>query len=434
MPRGPRKLAISYRASHLTHYGGVFLLHRFLTRIGFKNAVATDIRLGQRNSRYSAGEMILALLYPMILGLGRIETTQQLRHNGVFQYLTGLPRYPDATTLRRFLLRVAPKGLPRIRALHDRLLYRITTTAVVPRRLIFDVDSTVLVVYGTQEQAEIGYNPVKRGRRSYHPLLCFEGQSRDFWHGELRPGDVHTASGTLELLDSCFRKIPFGVRDVILRADKGFFSHTLVEWLEARRARFVIVARLTPPIKRKLVHLRYSKVARGIEAAEFRYQPARWPRPYRFVVIRRPQPEEPSEQLTLFKLGRFHYQVLVTNLSLQPLKLWRFYNARAGIELVIRRLKGDYALGSIPTRHFFANEAYFHLLLLAYNLVTWFQRLCLPPEWHRLTLETLRRRLLFTPAQLVRTDNRPRLALRASAATEAAWKFALKRIERLKVQ
>jgi hypothetical protein len=101
------------------------------------------------------------------------------------------------------------------------------------------------------------------------------------------------------------------------------------------------------------------------------------------VVIRRLQPEEPTEQLTLFKLGRYHYQVLVTNLPLQPLNLWRFYNDRAGIELVIRQLKGDYALGHIPGRHFFANETYFHLLLLAYNLVNWFKRLCLPPEFQK---------------------------------------------------
>jgi hypothetical protein len=126
---------------------------------------------------------------------------------------------------------------------------------------------------------------------------------------------------------------------------------------------FVIVARLTAPIKRKLAHLRYVSPSPGIEVAEFRYQPTRWPHAYRFVVIRRPQPEEPAEQLTLFKLGRYHYQVLVTNLPLQPLNLWRFYNDRAGIELLIKQLKGDYALGSIPTRHFFANETYFHLLL-----------------------------------------------------------------------
>jgi hypothetical protein len=89
----------------------------------------------------------------------------------------------------------------------------------------------------------------------------------------------------------------------------------LVEWLEARKAGFVVVARLTGPIKRRLAHLRYTSPSRGVEVAEFSYQPTRWRRSYRFVVIRRPQPEEPTEQLTLFKLGRYHYQVLVTNFS-----------------------------------------------------------------------------------------------------------------------
>jgi DDE family transposase len=431
MPRGPRRLAITFGAKNLTHYGGVYLLHRFLSRIGFKDAVARYVLLIQRNHRYSVGEMLLALLYPMILGLERLETTQLLRQNGVFQYLTGLPSYPDATTLRRFLLRAAPAALPKLRALHDRFLQRLTVQPRVPHRLIFDVDSTVLVVYGTQEQARIGYNPQKRGRPSYHPLLCFEGQSKDFWHGELRPGDAHTASGTLDLLAACFAKIPTRVRLTIIRADKGFYDHKLVEWLEARRARFVIVARLTPPIKRKLPHLRYVSSSRDVEVAEFRYQPTRWPHPYRFVVIRRPQPDEPTAQLTLFKLGRYHYQVLVTNLPLQPLNLWRFYNDRASVELLIRQLKGDYALGSIPTRHFFANETYFHLLLLAYNLVNWFKRLCLPPELQAATLQTLRQRILLLPAQLRRTDNRPHLFLPASGPREAAWTHALDQIQRL---
>jgi hypothetical protein len=431
MPRGPRRLAITFGAKNLTHYGGVYLLHRFLSRIGFKDSVARYVSLIQRNHRYSVGEMLLALLYPMILGLERLETTQLLRQNGVFQYLTGLPSYPDATTLRRFLLRAAPAALPKLRALHDRFLQRMTVQPRVPHRLIFDVDSTVLVVYGSQEQARIGYNPQKRGRPSYHPLLCFEGQSQDFWHGELRPGDAHTASGTLDLLSACFAKIPTRVRLTIIRADKGFYDHKLVEWLEARRARFVIVARLTPPIKRKLPHLRYVSPSRDVEVAEFRYQPTRWPHPYRFVVIRRPQPDEPTAQLTLFKLGRYHYQVLVTNLPLQPLNLWRFYNDRASVELLIRQLKGDYALGSIPTRHFFANETYFHLLLLAYNLVNWFKRLCLPPELQAATLQTLRQRILLLPAQLRRTDNRPHLFLPASGPRETAWTHALDQIQRL---
>lgn len=433
MAKGPRSVQIAFGSPSLTHYGGVYLLHRFFTRMGLKHALAEKLRACHRNTRYTTGEMLLAVLYPMILGLGRIETSQLLQHNGVFQYLTGLQRYPNPTTMRRFLLRAAPTVLPKLRRLHDRFLALMTVRPHRPSRLIFDVDSTVLVVYGKQEQAKIGYNPIKRGRPSYHPLLCFEGQSKDFWHGELRPGDAHTASGTLALLTAAFAKRPPGGRLTIVRADKGFFDHTLIEWLEEHRARFVIVARLTAPIKRKLAHLQYMSPSRGIEVAEFRYQPTRWPCPYRFVVIRRPQPEEPTAQLTLFKLGKYHYQVLVTNLPLQPLNLWRLYNDRAAVELLIKQLKGDYALGSIPTHHFMANETYFHLLLLAYNLINWFKRLCLPAELHTATLQTLRQHILLMPAQLSRTDNRPRLILPASGAREAAWKYALGQIENLKL-
>ena len=218
---------------------------------------------------------------------------------------------------------------------------------------------------------------------------------------------------------------------MLVRADKGFYDHKVIEWLEERKARFVIVARITKPIKRKLTHQRYTSVSHGVEAAEFYYQPTRWLRPYRFVVVRRPQPEQPSEQLTLFKLGKYHYQVLVTNLDLKPLNLWRFYNDRAGVERIIRELKGDYPLGKIPTRHFFANVAYFHLLLLAYNLVNWFKRLCLPPEFQTATLQTLRNQILLMPALLVRAENRPRLAMPTSGPRETAWKYALHKIQKL---
>ena len=90
MPRGPRNLRVTFGAKTLTHYGGVYLIHRFLTRVGLKHAVAHDIQMVQRNNRYSIGEMMLAVLYPMILGLERIETTHLLGQNGVYQYLTGL--------------------------------------------------------------------------------------------------------------------------------------------------------------------------------------------------------------------------------------------------------------------------------------------------------------------------------------------------------
>src|SRR5215831_16410241 len=431
MARGPRKLTIKFGATTLTHDGGVYLLHRFLSRIGFKQALARQIELAQRNNRYSVGQMVLALLYPMFLGLERIETSQLLRQNGVFQYLTGLPSYPDATTLRRFLLRLAPTALSKMRARHDRFLPQMTERARPSRRLIFDVDSTGLVLYGKQENARSGYNPIKRGRPSYHPLLCFEGQTKDFWHGELRPGDAHTAAGVRDLLATCFGKIPTGVRQVIIRADKGFYDHKTFAWLEDRKARFVIAAKLTQAIKQRLSGLRYHHHGGNVSTAQFLYRPFGLQRRYRFVVIRRPQTEESSEQLTLFKMGQCFYQVFVTNLTLQPLNLWRVYNGRAGVERIIRELKSAYHLGKIPTHHFSANETYFHLLLLAYNLVNWFKRLCLPEEFQSATLATLRNQIFLMPAQLLRADNRPRLVMPHSGDREKAWKFALTKIDKL---
>lgn len=117
---------------------------------------------------------------------------------------------------------------------------------------------------------------------------------------------------------------------------------------------------------------------------------------------------------------------------MKPLNLWRCDNDRAGVELVIKQLKGDYALGSIPPRHFFANETYFHLLLLAYNLGNGFKRLCLPSDFQNVPLQTLRHKILLMPAQLRRTHNRPRVVMPASGPREAAWTYALHRINGLK--
>lgn len=102
-----------------------------------------------------------------------------------------LPASPDPTALRRFLRRFALRGLPKLRRLHDRWLAQLCQRPQPLTRVLLDLDSTVLTLYGQQEQARIGYNPRKRGRPSYHPLLCFEGQAKDYWHGELRPGDAH---------------------------------------------------------------------------------------------------------------------------------------------------------------------------------------------------------------------------------------------------
>ena len=103
---------------------------------------------------------------------------------------------------------------------------------------------------------------------------------------------------------------------------------------------------------------------------------------------------------------------------------------RASIEQLIRELKGDYGIGHIPTQQYLANEAYFHLLLLAYNCVVWFQHACLPEHLHSATLQRLREDVLVVPAYLTRTANRPNLWV-PDPDLAAVWQSVLTSIDRL---
>ena len=338
----------------------------------------------------------------------------------------------NISILRRYLFRMATVALPKLRNLHDKMLMQFSCSPKQPTSIIFDLDSTVLTLYGKQELARIGYNPSKPGRVSYHPLLCFNGLTKDYWHGELRSGDTHTSTGAIEILESSFAKMPASVKTAKIRADRGFFNHKIIETIESYKAKFIIVAKATRPIKRKLSSLRYRKHTSGTESAHFYYQPHGWQKKYRFIVIRRPLPEEQTNQLSLFTKGRYSYQVFVTNMTQTALYCWKFYNKRASVELIIKELKHDYPLAKIPTKHFHANEAYFHILLFSYNLLNWFKRLCLPKEFHTMTLNTLRYRLLLIPGEFVRSGNKPVLKLPANFQYKSAFQFAIKNIKKLK--
>jgi hypothetical protein len=56
----------------------------------------------------------------------------------------------------------------------------------------------------------------------------------------------------------------------------------------------------------------------------------------------------------------------------------------------------------------------FQIVLLAYNLLNWFKRLCAPAHLQRATLQRLRQRLFLVPSQLVRPGGVPTLRLAPS--------------------
>src|SRR6266550_5525636 len=150
--RSPRNVRIICNHRGLSHFGGSYFFHEFL------------------------------------LGLDRIETAALLHTDETFQYLTGLQSFPDPQTLRRFLLNAPADLREQLHRANDRLLQSFIHLPKHRSRLIFDLDSTLLTVFGHQQGAEVGYNPRYRGKRSYDPLLCVEANSSFLWDVELRRG------------------------------------------------------------------------------------------------------------------------------------------------------------------------------------------------------------------------------------------------------
>lgn len=433
MPRsGSKKVHIAFTAGRLTHFGGVYLLHQFLQHIKLRTFLHEGIRVSERNNHFSVTERLMALVYPMILGLNSVELVTLFGRNGVFQYLTGLPRVPNPTTLRRFLVRKADAVLPRLRAVHDEMRTHFLSTPLPQTSVYLDFDSTAKTLYGHQEGVVKGYNPGHKGKKSYHPLICTEAHLGDCLGGELRYGNVHTAAGVFEMFRRILSLLPSSVRTIRVRADAGFYDGDFVALLRDNRIEFAIVAHMTSPIREKVARMRYTAVTPDLSVAEFHYKPNGWDRKHRFVVLREKLTEERREQLKLFTLENYAYHCIVSNLPLSPHNIFAFYENRSGMERIIRTLKEDYPFSAAPTNCFNANALYTELSLLSYNIVTWFKRLCLPEDWQSYTIPTLRHRILLVPGVFTKTNNRPKLKLPRNTPYQDVFEKAQKKIKELR--
>jgi len=331
--------------------------------------------------------MVLVLAWPLV-GLDRNETASLLRCRGTFQFLTGLPPFPDPQTLRRFLLHAPQAFAAQLRRANDRLLQFVLHLPDHRSRLILDLDSAVVTTFGHQEGATLGYDPRYRGKRSYQPLLCIEAGSAHLLGAFLRPGKTDPHSSMLELFRHCWDHSPADIREVRVRSDAGSYNVSFLSELEDHDTRYAVVAQLRRPLRRILPGLSYQRVNPDWEMAKCEYRAHSWSEPRRHVVTRR-LVATAEHHLTPFQLGRDYYRGWVTNLDLTPHGLWRFYGGRAAIEVRIRELREDFALANIPTLAFAANRLYLEVIRFAYNLVAAFQRICFPVDWQSFTLRTL---------------------------------------------
>jgi hypothetical protein len=104
------------------------------------------------------------------------------------------------------------------------------------RRIVLDMDSTEIPVYGEEEQS--AYNGHFEST-CYHPLLLFNREG-DCLAAKLRPGNVHSAEGWEELLLAEIERQQRLGREVVFRADAAFAKPELYEALEERDVKYAI--------------------------------------------------------------------------------------------------------------------------------------------------------------------------------------------------
>jgi len=398
-----KAVGVRFTAKNLTTVGGIGLFHKFAKRLKVEETLAARVELPRRVSKYTPARLLLSLVYSFVLDLTRLSDALFLRQDEVAHRLLGFSDFPHPSTLSRFLAKFTVPQAKGIGKATVALLMKARDNLKGYQRITLDLDSHVKTVYGNQQRAKPGYNPKKPGRKSFHPLLCFIGETRDFLWGRFRPGNRYSGQGVGSFLRECLRLLPKWIKEIRLRGDSGFYDEKFLEELERKGIKYAIAAKLYHSIQRQLGGLEYRDIGGGYSVAEFRHQ-GTWKKERRMVVVREEIKEgKKKKQPKLFELKGYSYQVIVTNIGgMAPEEVWRFYNGRANVENMIKEGMMSYGLDVTPSHCYGGNVAHFFLVMLAYNLMNWFKELVLGQSKVKRMAKWVRMRFLFIAGKLVR--------------------------------
>jgi hypothetical protein len=213
MPKGPRKFHFAFEKSGLTRFGGLSLFQAFCHAFAIRHFLQLSVRWPDYDYRdYHPADLFLAHVFCIVGGIGRVENTQCLIHNGLIPPLLGLAEFPHRDTLRSFLLRFGARELRSLQAAHDKLRAELFQRLGLLYSATVDADTTTLVTYGSQEGVARGYIPKRaHGQPSYAPILSSEGRSGLSLGMELRSGNVHSSVGAGDFLNHILHKLPSSI-------------------------------------------------------------------------------------------------------------------------------------------------------------------------------------------------------------------------------
>ena len=422
-----------FTGKNLTRFGGSGLIRRFFHRYQVKQQIENRIKVeGRRKSKYGIGDMLISCLYGMFLGYPRPGQMDLLTTDRVFQKVADLASFPVQSTISRFLNAVKVCVAREIADFNFDLLMKFRGSFKAMKSITLDLDSHVTPVYGSQQRAGLGYNPKKKGRKSYHPLLCFIGETRDYIGGLFRSGKHHTSYNAVKFLKRMVKKLPSHIEDIKLRADSGFFGRDMIEHLIKEEIEFYMAIPIQPWVQKKIRHTRnWTDIGGGVETGECEYVLTK-KITLRMVFIRQKIKgnNSPKKQLKLLNIDevKYDYQVITTNSNKEAADVWRYYNQRACCENFIKEGIYGFGLDKVVSHSYAGNYAWFELLMLGYNLMNFFKEEALNQKKVKHMTQTIRDRFFLIPGRLVSTSRQWVLKLERTWTYRTEYEEALARL------
>ena len=251
----------------------------------------------------------------------------------------------------------------------------------------------------------------------------------------LREGRANTARGGAHFLRETVGRVRYGGArgQLTVRADSGFYAHTVVASCREMDVRFSITIRQRASLRDLIEAIPEEDwtpipywMDGAADVAETTYTPFQTKpdaAPVR-LIVRRVKPT-PGSQLALF--ARYSYHAFITDRDGETLELEADHRRHAEVENAIRDLKYGVGLNHMPSGRFAANGAWLAVQVMAHNLARWTARIGLGER--TVITKTLRRRVFALVGRITRSARRLTLHLPRRWPWETQFSRALARLQ-----
>ena len=194
-------------------------------------------------TKFSNVQIILSLLLASLAGVKRAVRISNFTTDPLVKNILNLSKHINKDVIAQRLKQLGQTGAIVFQEYTFEKLREWLKESKL-RKITIDCDSTVQTVYGNQQGAAKGYNPVKKGAKSYHSLLAFISEIKIIVKNRFRTGSAYTSNGIVSFIKQTAAVLPEDIKEVIFRADSGFFNGELFDVLEELQWSYLIKVKL----------------------------------------------------------------------------------------------------------------------------------------------------------------------------------------------